>query len=174
MKVLKFLDRYLEEIICVFVLAAMTLVIFIQIIIREISPFVKLPMAWSEEIGRYLFIYAVYVGAAYATKRMAHQKIDILPLLVNDTGKYIFNLISDIGLIVFSAAMAYYGWQVVQNVGFGFVQKAPATKINMGWAYAGPALGMTLCCFRAIQNIFKHTKEYQEKRKAAAEGKGEN
>ena len=129
MKVLKFLDRYLEEIICVFVLAAMTLVIFIQIIIREISPFVKLPMAWSEEIGRYLFIYAVYVGAAYATKRMAHQKIDILPLLVNDTGKYIFNLISDIGLIVFSAAMAYYGWQVVQNVGFGFVEKGFLCRI---------------------------------------------
>ena len=38
MKVLKFLDDHLEEMICVAVLAAMTLVIFIQIIIRLISP----------------------------------------------------------------------------------------------------------------------------------------
>ena len=37
MKLLKFLDERLEEMICVFVLAAMTLVIFIQIIIRAIS-----------------------------------------------------------------------------------------------------------------------------------------
>lgn len=68
MKLLKFLDERLEEMICVFVLAAMTLVIFIQIIIRAISVYVTIPMAWTEEIGRYLFIYAVYVGAAYATR----------------------------------------------------------------------------------------------------------
>ena len=54
MKLLKFLDERLEEMICVFVLAAMTLVIFIQIIIRAISVYVTIPMAWTEEIGRYL------------------------------------------------------------------------------------------------------------------------
>lgn len=56
MKILKFLDDHLEEMICVVVLAAMTVVIFIQIIIRAISSFVTIPMAWTEEIGRYLFI----------------------------------------------------------------------------------------------------------------------
>ena len=81
MKTLKFLDDHLEEIICVVVLMAMTVVIFIQIVIRGLSSFIQLPMAWSEEIGRYLFIYAVYVGAAYATHKRAHQKVDLLPLL---------------------------------------------------------------------------------------------
>ena len=165
MKVLKFLDKYFEEIICVVALAAMTVVIFIQIILRLISPIVQLPMAWTEEIGRYFFIYAVYVGAAYATKRMAHQKVDVLPLLVNDTGKLIFNLISDVGLIVFAAVMAIYGWQVVEQVAFIFVRNAPATKLNMGWAYGGPALGMTCCAIRAFQNIFRHIAEYKEKKK---------
>ncbi|MBQ4426063.1 MAG: TRAP transporter small permease [Lachnospiraceae bacterium] len=168
MKVLKFLDKYFEEIICVVALAAMTVVIFIQIILRTISPLIQLPMAWTEEIGRYLFIYAVYVGAAYATKRMAHQKVDVLPLLVNDTGKLIFNLISDVGLIVFAAVMAIFGWKVVEQVAFIFVQNAPATKLNMGWAYAGPALGMTCCAVRAFQNIFRHISEYREKKKASA------
>lgn len=168
MKLLRFLDKYLEEIICVIVLAAMTAVIFIQIIIRHLSAFIMLPMAWTEEIGRYLFIYAVYVGAAYATKRLAHQKVDILPIMVGDTGKLIFNLISDIGVIVFAAFMAYYGWQVVNQVAFVLPQKAPATKLNMGLAYAGPALGMTLCFFRSIQNIFRHIREYSDKRKNPA------
>ena len=105
MKLLKFLDERLEEMICVFVLAAMTLVIFIQIIIRAISVYVTIPMAWTEEIGRYLFIYAVYVGAAYATRRRAHQKVDIFPILCGDTGKLIFNLTGDVGVLVFAAAM---------------------------------------------------------------------
>lgn len=172
MRILKFLDKYLEEVICVFVLAAMTLVIFLQIVIREISVFVQLPMAWTEEIGRYLFIYAVYVGAAYATKKLQHQKVDILPILVGDRGKLVFNLISDIGVLVFALVMAIYGWKVVQNVAFVFVQKAPATKINMGIAYAGPALGMTLCIFRSVQNVVFHVKDYQRIRKVSMKKKG--
>ncbi len=170
MKKLKFLDEHLEEIICVAVLAAMTLVIFIQIIIRSISSFVTIPMAWTEEIGRYLFIYAVYVGAAYATRKRAHQKVDIFPILCGDTGKLIFNLIGDIGVVVFAGAMAYYGWQVVENVAFVFVQRAPATKLNMGIAYFGPFLGMALCTFRSVQNIIFHIKEYREKKSLRAEG----
>lgn len=171
MKVLKFLDKHLEEIICVVVLAVMTAVIFIQIIIRSISSFVTIPMAWTEEIGRYLFIYAVYVGAAFATRKRAHQKVDIFPILCGDTGKLIFNLIGDVGVIIFAAAMAYYGWQVVENVAFIFVQRAPATKLNMGYAYFGPFLGMALCTFRSLQNIVFHIKEYRDKRRGlSAEG----
>ena len=171
MKVLKFLDKHLEEIICVVVLAVMTAVIFIQIIIRSISSFVTIPMAWTEEIGRYLFIYAVYVGAAYATRKRAHQKVDIFPILCGDTGKLIFNLIGDVGVILFAGAMAYYGWQVVENVAFIFVQRAPATKLNMGYAYFGPFLGMALCTFRSVQNIVFHIKEYRDKRRGlSAEG----
>ena len=169
MKVLKFLDERLEEVLCVVVLAAMTLVIFIQIIIRSISSFVTIPMAWTEEIGRYLFIYAVYVGAAYATRRRAHQKVDIFPILCGDTGKLIFNLIGDIGVLIFAAAMAFYGWQVVENVAFKFVQKAPATKLNMGFAYFGPFLGMLLCAFRSIQNVVFHIKEYRAKKAGVSE-----
>lgn len=172
MKILKFLDDHLEELICVVVLAAMTLVIFIQIIIRAVSSFVTIPMAWTEEIGRYLFIYAVYIGAAYATHKRAHQKVDIFPILCGNTGKLIFNLIGDIGIIVFAAAMTVFSWQVVQNVAFVFVQKAPATKLNMGIAYAGPALGMTLCTFRSLQNIVFHIKDYRRKQSASEQPEG--
>lgn len=172
MKILKFLDDHLEEFICVVVLAAMTVVIFIQIIIRAISTFVTIPMAWTEEIGRYLFIYAVYIGAAYATHKRAHQKVDILPIMCGNTGKLILNLIGDVGVILFAAAMTVFSWQVVQNVAFVFVQKAPATKLNMGFAYAGPAIGMMLCTFRSLQNVVFHIKAYRAGRGASSQTEG--
>ena len=162
MKLLKYLDDHIEELICVVALALMTVVIFIQIILRLTSKWITVPMAWTEEIGRYLFIYAVYVGAAYATRKRAHQKVDIFPILVGNTGKLIFNLIGDIGVLAFAGVMTIYGWGVVEQVAFTFVQKAPATKINMGFAYAGPMLGMALCAFRSIQNIVFHIKTYRQ------------
>jgi len=174
MKVLKFLDDHLEEIICVVVLAAMTAVIFIQIVLRLLSSKIHFSMAWTEEVGRYLFIYAVYVGAALATHKNAHQKVDLLPLFFGEKGKLVFRLISNIGVILFAGVMTYYGWEVVENVAFVNIQKAPATRINMGWAYGGSALGMTLCTFRAIENIVLELKAWGKKKDdvSAAGGEG--
>ena len=73
MKVLKFLDKYFEEIICVVALAAMTVVIFIQIILRLISPIVQLPMAWTEEIGRYFFYEVLAAGNSNDSTALACQ-----------------------------------------------------------------------------------------------------
>ena len=157
MKIIKFLDRHLEEMTCVFLLAAMTIVVFAQIVMK----WLHLPLAWSEEIARYLFIYAVYFGAAFSTKRLTHQKVDVISLLVKERGLLILNLISDIGVIAFAFFMMFYGWQVVNNIAFVHVSRAPATHINMGWAYAAPAIGMTLCVIRSIQNIFIHINKYK-------------
>lgn len=172
MKLLKFLDDHLEEVICVVALAVMTLVIFIQIILRLTSKWITVPMAWTEEIGRYLFIYAVYVGAAYATRERKHQKVDLVPIMCGDVGKVICNLIGDVGVLVFAVIMTYYGWEAMANVAFVFVQKAPATKLNMGFAYAGPVLGMLLCAFRSLQNMVFHVKELVTLKHAPANKEG--
>lgn len=173
MKLLKFLDERLEEAICVVALAAMTVVIFIQIVLRLLSAYITVPMAWTEEIGRYLFIYAVYVGAALATRKRAHQKVDLFPLLVGDTGKLVFNLIGDLGVILFAGVMTVFGVKVLEDVAFTFAQKAPATKLNMGFAYFGPVLGMALCTFRALQNVVFHIREYRELKAKKLQG-GDN
>lgn len=93
--------------------------------------------------------------------------MDIFPILCGDTGKLIFNLIGDVGVLVFAAAMTFYGWQTLQHVAFDYVQYAPATKINMGYAYAGPVLGMLLCAFRSIENVVFHIKSYRQLCKGA-------
>lgn len=106
----------------------------------------------------------------YATRKRAHQKVDIFPIPVGDTGKLIFNLIGDIGVLVFAVVMTIYGWGVVEQVAFTFVQRAPAAKINMGFAYAGPLLGMALCALRSVQNIVFHIKSYRDTHKASEGG----
>ena len=167
MRILKFLDQHME-ILCVFLLAAMTIVVFAQIVLK----WFHMPLAWSEEVARYLFIYAVYIGAAFSTKRLTHQKVDVLTLLVKERGKLIFNLISNIGVIVFASVMMIYGWQVVNNIAFVHVSRAPATRINMGWAYAAPATGMTLCVIRAIQNIIIFIRMYKNGKATDVDMKG--
>ena len=72
--------------------------------------------------------------------------------------------------MAFAVVMTVYGWGVVEQVAFTFVQRAPATKINMDFAYAGPLLGMSLCALRSIQNIVFHIKSYCQSHKTSEGG----
>ena len=53
MKVLSLIDKHLEEVLCAVILSLMTIVIFLQVVLRTMH----LPLYWTEEIGRYLFIW---------------------------------------------------------------------------------------------------------------------
>ena len=53
-KILHYLDEYLEEILMVIFLIAMTLIMGIQVFSRYV---LGMSLSWSEEITRYLFIW---------------------------------------------------------------------------------------------------------------------
>lgn len=52
-KGLQFLNRYLEEILCVALMSVMTIIIFVQVIMRYVA---HNSLSWSEELARYCFI----------------------------------------------------------------------------------------------------------------------
>jgi len=155
MKIIKFLDKYFEEGFSVLLFAAMTIVIAIQIVLKWFG----LPLAWTEETARYIFIWSIYIGASYAVKKQSHLKVELVTLFVKEKGQFVLDTISDIGFLIFAVVISYFGWQVVYDVAFVHVQLAPATKLNMGWAYASFAFGCTLIIIRLIQNLILRTKK---------------
>ena len=72
-KILKFLNDYLEETICIILMSVMTIIIFIQVIMRYVM---HNSLSWSEELARYCFVWLIYIGVAYGCKLMKHIKID--------------------------------------------------------------------------------------------------
>ena len=75
MKVLKLIDEKLEEIFLVIILIAAVVIVAMQVVTRYIF---KIPLPWSEEIARYLFLWLTWVGASYATKERKHVSIDLV------------------------------------------------------------------------------------------------
>ena len=53
MKVLKLIDEKLEEIFLVIILIAAVVIVAMQVVTRYVF---KIPLPWSEEIARYLFL----------------------------------------------------------------------------------------------------------------------
>ena len=62
---LKKIDEHLEDILLVTLLSLMSLIIFVQVIMRYLM---RNSLSWSEELARYLFIWSIYLAVSYAAK----------------------------------------------------------------------------------------------------------
>ena len=75
MKLLKWLDDYLEEALLLIMLGIMVVVMGIQITARYVF---ASSLSWSEEITRFLFICSGFLSASYCIKKSLSVKIDQL------------------------------------------------------------------------------------------------
>ena len=64
MKVLRFLDENIEKILCVVLLAAMSILIVVQVFFRYA---LNNSLSWTEELARYMFIWLIYICLLYTS-----------------------------------------------------------------------------------------------------------
>lgn len=149
MKVLKFLDKHIEEIILVFLLSVTSLLTFAQVVMRYIA---KSPLSWSEEISRYMFIWMIYIGVSYGVKRDAHIKVDFLMNLFPKSIRKGILAISDLIFMAFSLFIVVTGFEVATKI-LELGQKSPAVGFQMGYVYFATVVGFGLTLIRLIQNF---------------------
>ena len=71
MKVLKWLDKHLEEMLLVILLAAIVLVMLYQIVRRYLF---NSSLSWSEELGKFLFVWISWMGISLGQREGEHIK----------------------------------------------------------------------------------------------------
>lgn len=148
-----FLNK-LEENLSAVLLAAMTIITVVQIVFRY---FISYSLSWPEELGRYLFIAAVYIGASYAEKEDKHLAITVLR---TNAGKWCARYVPAIAQtinLVFSAIMTWWGVIMTQFV-YDSNQLAPAILVPMFIIYAVLPLGMGCMTIRAFFNLIQYIK----------------
>ena len=111
MKILKLLDEKLEEVFLVIILIAAVVIVAMQVVTRYVF---KIPLPWSEEIARYLFLWLTWVGASYATKERKHVSIDLVYEKLPEKGQMICKVITNIIWLVF--LLGYYLISVLRIV----------------------------------------------------------
>lgn len=85
----KFLDISFKilEWICIACMALFVVLIFIQVLTRRF----EISVPWTDELARYVLIYATFVGSAVATKRGLHLGVDYF---VNKMPRKIKNIVN--------------------------------------------------------------------------------
>lgn len=137
----------LEEYILVLLIGAMTVVTFAQVFFRFV---LNSPLAWSEELARYLFVWITFLGASIALYRWGHFQVDIVINLFPEKIKRIIDSAIYVLIMLFASIMVYYGFILVQ---YASGQLSPALQLNMAVPYlALPVSGM-LIFFHALERL---------------------
>ena len=111
MSFLKQLYDNFEEGACALFVAVMVLCLFLQVAMRIA---VGSSLAWTEELSRYSFLWAAYVGAALAVKRGGHVRIAAQFMFLPTRWRLVFRAVGDIIWIGFSLYVAWIGLACIE------------------------------------------------------------
>ena len=164
MKIIHAIDAVLDRVekwATVFLLLALTFIIFIQVIARALNN----PLTWSDEAARLCFVWCVYIGAVHASRMGKHLKIDIVGTLVKHPAlRSALNLIEDIAATVFLIIFIPVGFGLMQQF-LASGQESPVLHYNVAVGYAAPAIFFLFGALRHIENIFREIQRISRRKK---------
>lgn len=145
-KMLEWLDQ-LEKWAVTLLLGAMTVVVFLQVFFRFV---VKGSLPWSEELARYIMVWAVFFGASMGAKIGAHIGVEVFVNLFSKKLKRFMIVVSAIFTQIFCIFVCVLSLQVVFRI-HDMEQVSPAMEMPMYWAYLAVPVGAVLMDIRFLQ-----------------------
>lgn len=147
---LKYLDEHFEESLVVLMMAAMSVIIGLQIFMRYVM---GASLSWSEELSRYLFIWATYLGVAYGVRKDAHIRVSMVTDMMSPRNAAYIRILTHVIFGAFAVFVMYQGWIMVEKT-FRFGQKSASLGIPMGFVYLAPLTGFAFTILRLVQAIW--------------------
>lgn len=145
-KIIKILDVVYEfSLVAMFL--GMVAIIFLQVVMRKVF---NDSLFWSEELGKFLFVWISWLGIAIGHRNKEHITITILlDLMPKKVIKYL-NILSEIIIIAICIATVYYSFLMI-----GVQIRVPyaAIKISTAWGYLSLIIGCTVCSLMAVTHI---------------------
>lgn len=145
----------IEEIVIIVMFAIMVIVIFAQVIMRYVF---NDSLYWSEELGKFLFVWISWLGISLGERKGEHIKITMLIGKFAFKKAHVFNILSS--LIVFiiciitfiaSSSLVMSQW-TTHYAGIG---------ISISFGYLAVATGTGLMMIRNVAAIIKSFKAIQ-------------
>jgi len=139
-----------ETVVCELLLAAFVLLLFAQIIARQVF---NHSLAWSEELSTYMFVWFAYLGAVVAAKMSAHNRVTFqfkyFPAWV---GKYSL-VLADLIWVAFNVYFVYLSYLFI----FVFMNafwKSQTLGVPMKYLYMILPIAFSLMTIRILINLY--------------------
>ncbi len=154
MKVLRWLDNNLEEVILILLLICMVFIMGIQVVARYVF---NQSLSWSEELTQYLFVWATFISVSYCVKKRISIKIEQLINSLSEPGRTWLRLMRHTLVFIFCIIMLPYCVTYVAQA-IQFDATSSALKIPMYFIQSAPLVGFGLLTIRVVQAWLREAK----------------
>lgn len=144
---MKFLNDRLEESLMVALLAGMVVLIGLQVFMRYVM---HASLSWSEELARYMFIWATYIGVSYGVRLRAHIRVTAGIGGLGPRARLGVDLLTHLIFAAFAGIVIWQGLIMTAKIS-RFGQTSSSLGIPMAWVYAAPITGFALVIARLAQ-----------------------
>ncbi len=148
---MRFLDK-LEEVLLMAGLSLMGLAVALQIAMRYVF---NMPLIWSEEFARYIFVWITFIGAGYGARKGSHISMEYF---YNKFAPKTRKIIAVSTNVLSIGAFAYV---FPTAVSFMLEQNSIASsamQMPMSWLFAAVPIGCALMVFRLAVNTVRIVK----------------
>ena len=144
--------KYFITIIMLF----MVVVIFINAVMRYVF---NQGFAASEELARFAFIWISFLGMVIAYFQNKHVGVDFLAVMFKGGKRLVFNIITDIIVLVALSSMLYGSILYYQDT---WLLTSPATGIAYGYIYIAAIFAAILMIFKLFSLVKNQISEYKQ------------
>ncbi len=136
-----------ESYICQFLLSFFIILLFIQIISREVF---SVNISWGEELARFSFVWFVFFGAVVAARLAAHNRVTFqFKKFSKKTQNYIEGF-ADLIWLIFNGVMIWKSVYLINSM-MEFTYTSPTLGWDMAYVYFIFPMAFTLMSIRIIQ-----------------------
>ena len=126
-------------------LMGFVIVMFLQVILRNLFPAHILP--WADGICRYCFLWASFAGISLATKRRSQITVTVIVNLFRGKARLVVDWVMIILTIFVACLLVYWGFRAVK---LSIPITADTVNISSAWLYASVPVGMLILIFQTI------------------------
>ena len=109
---MRWLERF-EEGLVAFLMAAMTLTTFVQVVARYVFNY---SFVWALELNGVMFAWLIFVGMSYGVRVGAHIGIDAVVKNLRPAAARAVGMVAATLCIVYALIVAFGGWQYVHKM----------------------------------------------------------
>lgn len=150
------LNQYLtnlEKIIVNTLLLTVTLILFINVILRLLG----LSVQWAEEFARYGIVWVTFIGTSICVYKGAHIGVDAITMILNRKAKEVVSLITIIVSIAFIIIFIQQSYLItIRSYEMG--QVSSTLEVSMIYIYGAMPVGGVLTLIRLVQEFIKQLK----------------
>lgn len=157
MEFLDTLNTRINKLVCVFLtifFTVMVVVIFFQVIFRYS---LERPLAWSEEVARYLFVWATFLGASVAFYEGTHINVTYFTdLPKNPRIRAAIMVLADLACMFFLVVFVWHGFAVASRI-HGLGQFSPSMEwLSIGLVFLAIPIGSLFMFLNVLATTLRH------------------